>query len=113
MRATACHRCGHKVWIGVDNDIAAFEATVDTTPLTVIGEALAVIDGRTTYAVDGPSRKAARRIWRRAAHRIGKPDPVFATLHAAHDCDKPIPAEWVATEAPTPTTATTNGEPQW
>jgi hypothetical protein len=105
MRATACHRCGVKVWKGLDGDALAFDAVVDRTPLTLTGEALAVIAGLTTYAVDAPSRRNARRIWRRWAHQIGKPDGQGATIHAAHVCGVIISAEHVApTTTPTATT---------
>lgn len=96
MKATACHRCGIKIWRGLDGDLLAFDAVVEVTPLTITGEAMAILSGRRTYAVDQPNRRNARRIWRRWAHQIGKPDGMGATLHAAHHCDAPIPAEWIA-----------------
>lgn len=114
MRATTCHRCRARVYCGPDAEVGAFAATVDVTALTVVGEALAVLDGRATYVVDAPSRRQSRRISRREAHEIGRPDPLSGTLHAAHVCQRPIPDGWAApavAEIPTPTP--TDGEPEW
>lgn len=101
MKASACRRCGASVWRGPDSDVIGHDAVVDTTPISVTGEALAVIAGLATYAVDAPSRRHARQIWRRRHWQIGRPDPAGGTLHAAHHCDHPIPPDWVAPPPPT------------
>ncbi len=49
--AAQTHDCGQTILTGLDDDTCAGTATVDPTPLTAIGEALALIDGRCTYAL--------------------------------------------------------------
>ena len=52
-----CRACGQLVLTGLDNDLCAGVAHADPTPLAPLGEALALIDGRTTYALTrGPGR---------------------------------------------------------
>ena len=50
-RAATCRGCGAKVLDGLDADVCALVATVDPTPLTAIGEVLAVLDGRRTFTL--------------------------------------------------------------
>lgn len=103
MKTATCRRCGAAVWRGPDNDVMAIDATVDQAALSVTGECLAVLAGRRTYSVDAASRRHARRIWRRWPDHLGAPDPMGGTLHAAHVCAQPIPADWAA---PTPAAVT-------
>lgn len=44
-----CPTCSQIVLYGLDGDVCALSARVDPTPLTVLGEAVAVISGRGTY----------------------------------------------------------------
>lgn len=43
--------CGERVLAGLDAEVCAFEVHADPMPLTALGEALALIDGRRTFAV--------------------------------------------------------------
>lgn len=52
VTARSCRRCGGPVLAGIDGDVMAFEATVDPEPLNRIGEALAVLEGRGTWALN-------------------------------------------------------------
>lgn len=50
-RITRCRSCHQPVIAGLDADRAAGPATVDPTPLSTLGEALALATGRTTYTL--------------------------------------------------------------
>ena len=99
MRSTTCHRC-HAAVLRVLDDYG-IEATLDTTALSVTGEALAVISGRRTWNVRR-SRKAGTDVWRRRPDHIGR--DMGGTLHANHTC-QPTPTTW--TTPPPPARATT------
>lgn len=50
-RAHRCKDCGQLILTGLDNDMCAVVAHADPTPLAPLGEALALIAGRGTYAL--------------------------------------------------------------
>lgn len=50
-RAHRCKDCGHLILTGLDNDMCAGVAHADPIPLQPLGEALAQISGRRTYAL--------------------------------------------------------------
>jgi hypothetical protein len=50
-RIRTCRTCSTHTLVGLDNDRCAFEATVDPTPLSPLGEALAIVEGRRTLAL--------------------------------------------------------------
>ena len=50
-RIRTCPSCHEPILIGLDADSCAIEAHVDPTPLTALGEALAVVEGRWTWAL--------------------------------------------------------------
>jgi hypothetical protein len=83
-----CPKCRAPIITGLDADICAFTVRVDPTPLTPLGEAVAVLQGRTTYNLaGGPGRK---ELDPREAHHIEKPRryPVLAE----HRCNRPLDA---------------------
>lgn len=43
--------CRHQVLVGLDSDVAALEATCDPYPLSPLGEALALLEGRRTLTL--------------------------------------------------------------
>lgn len=49
VTARACQRCGGALLVGLDDDVCALEATVDPQPLSALGEALALLEGRGTW----------------------------------------------------------------
>lgn len=66
-----CRRCGSPTLVGLDADRCALRADVDPQPLTAIGEALAQLEGRRTYALvnDGHRLVLNYRDAGRIAHR--------------------------------------------
>ena len=46
-----CRRCGVFVLTGLDADMCALEVQADPTPLSPLGEAFAVVEGRRTFAL--------------------------------------------------------------
>lgn len=83
-----CRTCRAPILAGLDADRAAITVYCDPTPLTPLGEAFAVITGRTTYDLfPGQDR---RELWPREAAHITKPRR-FPVL-AAHKCGAPLHA---------------------
>lgn len=50
-RATACRTCHGPTLTGLDNDMCATVAHADPEPIDTLGEALALLAGRKTYAL--------------------------------------------------------------
>jgi hypothetical protein len=48
---TRCRDCKAPILYGLDADMCALSVRADPTPLTPLGEALALIDGRATYSL--------------------------------------------------------------
>lgn len=60
-RATVCPTCSAHVIVGLDADMCAFTARADPTPLSRIGEVLALAAHRATYTYTGkPPRLDSR-----------------------------------------------------
>lgn len=51
-----CPRCGQHVLRGLDGDTCAFDVTTDPHPLNPLGEALAHLENRRTYALHREAR---------------------------------------------------------
>lgn len=81
-----CPSCRATVLAGLDADMAALPVRCDPTPLTEMGEAVALLQGRTTY--DLLPTKTGRELHERTPHFISKPRrySVFAT----HKCHSPL-----------------------
>lgn len=100
-----CPRCKSPILIGLDADRAAITAHCDPTPLTELGEAVALMQGRKTYdLIPGIKR---REIWPRETAHIQQPRrfPVLAT----HKCGTPLHA--FATPTPKRKDVTANDRP--
>lgn len=91
-------KCLDRVLVGLDSDVCAFEVACDPQPLSRLGEALALVDGRRTltlrregggWVLDG--RDAHQISWAPAGERP-RQDVV-----AIHRCGSPIPAAWSTT----------------
>jgi hypothetical protein len=83
-----CPACHTTVLAGLDADAAALPIRCDPTPLDALGEAVALLQGRTTY--DLIETKTGRELYERSAHTIKKPRryQVFAT----HKCAESLAA---------------------
>jgi len=97
MRRRRCHRCGAAIISGIDDH--GLDVNVDAVALSVIGEALAVIEGRRTWAHTVGSRRIARELWRRTRDQIGT-DPGAGDLLTGHDCSAAVPDAWAAPSPP-------------
>jgi hypothetical protein len=92
-----CPRCKAPVIVGLDADRAAINATCDPTPISELGEAYALVQGRATYCfADDQGRKI---LWHRYHWNI-KAERQWPVL-AAHRCNQPM------TPFAAPLTATT------
>ena len=94
-RPRPCPRCGAWTIAGVDADILALEAHCDPTPLTPLGEALALATGRRTVElIHTRGRYELEQRW--ADHIAGRPAGAgrrydVLAEHRHHD---PIPTAW-------------------
>lgn len=81
-----CPLCRATVLAGLDADNAACPIRCDPTPLTEMGEAVALLQGRTTY--DLLPAKTGKELHERNAYFIAKARrySVFAT----HKCNNPL-----------------------
>lgn len=83
------HSCDQVVIYGLDADTCGWPTVADPTPLTPLGEALAVIVGRATYSL----RRTGRRIeldHRSPLHIAGSPAGTRDyDVVAAHACGSP------------------------
>lgn len=86
-RAHRCKHCGRFILTGLDNNMCAGVADVDPVPLAPLGEALAIIAGRSTYAL----RKTPGRLelqLRDSWQITGKPAGTTRfDVVAQHTCD--------------------------
>lgn len=97
VRAGICRRCGSSVLRGLDNDRAALPATVDPTPISAIGEVVAILAGAATYDITLGSRRA--ELHRRNRWHIPRRDnPVLADHHCG--------TTWPVDDQATPTATT-------
>lgn len=84
-RLTRCRYCPCSILVGLDADRCAWVARADPLPLAPIGEALAILSGRTTYTLHvgiGRLELQARNRWQIQAAPAGTRYDVLA----AHVC---------------------------
>lgn len=89
--ATRCRYCPCSILVGLDGDRCAWVARVDPLPLSPIGEVLAILGGRRTYALHagiGRLELVARDRWQIE----GAPAGTRYDVVAAHVCGAvPLP----------------------
>lgn len=91
VRATACPTCRQPTLTGLDADTAAFTATADPAPLDPLGEALAVLAGRTTYELHHAGSRL--ELERRDSFAMRTPAGAKTDVLAEHRCGAPpLPA---------------------
>lgn len=101
IRATWCRGCKTPILTGLDSDECALQARVDATPLTAIGEALALLAGRQTFTLRRDlarsivllERRNADAIRRRPAEAPCRLDALAWDIHAEHRCTQATPAQ--------------------
>lgn len=81
-----CPRCGAPILTGLDNDTAALTARADPTPLTPLGETLALLAGRPTYNLTTTSGR--KELHRRDEWHI-KGERRYPVI-PAHKCGAPL-----------------------
>lgn len=86
-RLTKCRRCGAWTITGLDNDVAAFQATVDPSPLTPRQEYLCILAGRRTYDLE----TSAARIVLHHRDVYGLATPSRYTVVPQHRCGATFP----------------------
>ena len=81
-----CKHCGRYILTGLDNDMCAGVANADPTPLSPLGEALALIGGRRTYALRQSSGRLELQL--RDQWQIeGSPAGTRYDIVPAHTCE--------------------------
>ena len=94
-----CHQCGTSILAAID-DIVAHRINLDPAPINALGEAIAILTGRTTYGIfyGEPTQRDSAEITYRPAN--------VRPIYAAHHCHAPpLPPqpEFLARVMPTPT----------
>jgi hypothetical protein len=101
-RPARCRHCSCSILTGLDGDRAAGVARVDPLPLAPMGEALAILAGRSTYALHvgaGRCELQIRDQWQIA----GTPAGTRYDVMAAHVCGGPnLPEAPTVNRPPTP-----------
>lgn len=100
-RGRRCRDCGDWVLAGLDGDRCAEAVHVDPTPLSALGEAMALIAGKGTYALrrEGPAfRIDHRHRWAIAAKPAGTPGQRYDVV-ASHACSDTGPTGPLAIES--------------
>ena len=91
-RLRKCGRCGGTILKGLDDEWCAGEATVEPAFVSEVGEALALLDGRSTYRLLG---QAKPQLFYRNAEEIRHGHLSGWRVVVEHRCGKPIPSDWV------------------
>jgi hypothetical protein len=105
--APRLHHCGAWTLVGLDDDLLAFQARVDPTPLTPATELACVLAGRATYDL---TRRGTRRVLdARDDHALRARPPAAPGARydvlPAHRCHQPASgaqATSTATRTPVP-----------
>lgn len=89
-RARTCRRCGRTILVGLDGDLCADVALADPSPLSVLGEAAALVLGRRTYSLRWASSRL--ELDYRSSFHI-RPHRDRLDVVAEHDCHSlPLPS---------------------
>jgi hypothetical protein len=88
VTAERCQDCKATVLTGWDDDIAATRVSVDPTPLTPMGEAIALLGGRNSYSLR--SRKSGLALWRRDHWQIAGERSLRIDVVATHKCGESL-----------------------
>lgn len=110
-RPRPCARCGIWTIAGLDADRLALEAHCDPTPLTALGEVVALAAGRRTLElVRTRGRLELEQRW--ADHIADQPaGTTRGDVLATHQCHQPIPDTWTSPSVHVTTTPTITDRP--
>lgn len=100
-RGRRCRDCGEWVLAGLDGDRCAEAVHVDPTPLSALGEMVALVGGLGTYALrtESPAfRIDHRHRWAIARTPAGSPGQRYDVV-AEHRCGAPEPTGPLVTES--------------
>jgi len=102
IRATRCRHCACPILVGLDSDRCAWVARATPSPLSPLGEAVAILNGQATYALHvgaGMAELQIRDRWQIA----GCPAATRFDVLAAHVCGAgPLPAAPTVTRLSVP-----------
>lgn len=107
------HSCGAVVVHGLDAYTCGIPTTADPTPLSALGEALALIAGRPTYTLTRTGNRL--ELDHRTQHHIaGHPAGTLpADVVAAHQCHTPQLPTLPTVHKPRPPAPPTDGPPPY
>lgn len=99
-KVRTCKTCGAVTLVGLDADRCAGEAHVDLRPLTALGEALALLAGRSTYRLRVIGRLSLdhRTRWHITSTPAGRGDFDVLADHVCHS--EPLPTITSANRPP-------------
>lgn len=109
LRRRRCRTCHTWTLVGLDNDVCALIATINPSPLSPAGEALARLDGLATYHLrhdrGGELELFKRDRWQISGNPAGDHDRLHpADIVSDHRC---------GTEYPTTKSVLTNSRPAY
>ena len=110
-RKTKCRTCKKATLTGDSADVMAFAVEVDPDPIGPLGEALAQLAGRATYAVRRQAGAAVRLHQRDRWQITGTTSLLPFDVVADHACGKPLPGVPSQFLSPTPQGATDDHPP--
>lgn len=90
VTVAVCPGCRAKIVSGLNADWCAWDVALDHGPVDALGEALAVLTGRTTYDLRPGSSPHTRVMEARRAGRIANGRKTWP-VHAEHRCGQPLP----------------------
>lgn len=118
VRARWCPGCRTPILTGLDADQCALLAKADPTPLTALGEAMALLDGRATYTLTRDHGRSIVTLSRRTAGTITR-QPAGADVASLlawdiigeHRCGQTTPDELTAATRLADLTVTATDQP--
>jgi len=79
-RIGRCRSCRRNLLQGLDEDLGAFQVSVDPKAVSLAGEAVAAILGLGTYMLRNS------KLYRRDPWQVAGGDPMFGTIVVEHRC---------------------------
>lgn len=87
-----CRDCTAPVLVGVDAPACGISVTLDPQPVDNLGEALALVSGRRTFAVSTVNESGNyRRVFAERTASWIRRGAALAPIHPEHRCNQPLP----------------------